>query len=92
MIAPRMPTCYGGRESQEDSEKVITHDVGVVGREQALFVRIPEVATVADGDLLSREPGTVLSGAIISLERRPEGYEGTYGHRLWLPRVCSPAW
>ena len=52
MMAPRMPTCYGGRESQKDSEKVITHDIGVVGREQAFFVRIPEVAAVADGNCL----------------------------------------
>ena len=40
-----------------------TYDVGVVGREQALLVRIPEVAAVADGDFLSREPRATLCNA-----------------------------
>ena len=37
---------------------VATHDVGVVGREQALLVSVPEVAAVADWNLLVRQPRT----------------------------------
>lgn len=39
-----------------------TYDVRVVGGEQTLLPRIPEVASVADGDLLIRQPWPALPG------------------------------
>ena len=45
------------------SRETEAYDVGVVGREKALLVRVPEVATVTDGNLLARQPGAVLKQA-----------------------------